>query len=142
MDKTISLIARVLLALIFVMAGVGKLGAGYAATQGYMVTMGVPGGLLPLVILLEIGAGLALIIGWQARWAAVALAAFCLMTAVIFHSHFGDQMQVMLFMKNLAISGGLMLLFVHGAGSLSLDHWLLQRQRGGPSAGLRGMGIE
>lgn len=142
MNKNINVTARVLLALIFIMAGVGKLGAGYAGTLGYMASMAVPGALLPLVILLEIGCGLALIIGWQTRWAAAALAVFTLATGVIFHSNFGDQMQMIMFMKNLAICGGLLLLYVHGAGSPSLDGYLSKRRGGGPSGDVRGMGIE
>ena len=128
MEKIMNVAGRVLLALIFVLAGVGKLGAGYAGTQGYMEAMGVPGMLLPLVILLEIGGGLALIIGWQTRWAAGALAAFTLVAAAIFHNNFADQIQMIMFLKNLAISGGLLLLVVYGAGGLSLDQHLAGRR--------------
>jgi putative oxidoreductase len=116
----VNLVGRILLAQIFLLAGLNKI-AGYAGTQGYMESMGVPGSLLPLVILLEVGGGLALIIGWQTRLAAYALAAFTLVAAVIFHSNLADQMQMIMFMKNLAIAGGLIILAVHGAGSLSLD---------------------
>ncbi len=98
-----------------------------------MEAMGVSGALLPLVILLEVGGGLALLVGWQTRWMAGALAGFSLTAAVIFHSNFADQMQMMLFMKNLAISGGLLLLVVHGAGRLSLDAWLDEKRRRGGS---------
>lgn len=120
MEKTSQLIARILLGHIFLLAGISKIG-GYEGTQGYMDAMGVPGMLLPLVILLEIGGGLAVIIGWQAKWASIALAGFTVATAVIFHSNFADQTQMILFMKNIAMSGGLMLLAVHGAGAYSLD---------------------
>jgi len=128
MEKTINVMGRVLLALIFILAGIGKLGSGYASTQGYMEAMGVPGAFLPLVIFLEIGGGLALIIGWQTRWAAGALAVFSLVAGVIFHNNFSDQMQMIMFLKNLAISGGLLLLVVHGAGSLSLDQRLMGKR--------------
>ena len=121
MNNAIILAARVLLAQIFLIAGFGKLGAGYAGTQGYMEAMGVPGMLLPLVIALEIGGGLALIAGFMTRWVALALAAFAVASAVLFHADFGDQMQTIMFMKNLAMAGGLLLLYVHGAGSLSVD---------------------
>jgi putative oxidoreductase len=127
MDKIMDVAGRILLALMFVLSGAGKLGAGYAATQGYMDAMGVPGMLLPLVILLEMGGGLALIIGWQTRWVAGALAVFTLIAAVIFHSNFADQMQMIMFMKNLAISGGLLLLVGHGAAGLSIDQYLTGR---------------
>lgn len=121
MEKSINLIGRVLLAQIFVMAGLSKI-TGYAGTQQYMEAMGVPGMLLPLVILLEIGGGLALLLGWQTRVTAVALAGFTVVAGVIFHSNFADQMQMILFMKNLAMAGGLLFVAAYGAGELSLDH--------------------
>ncbi len=120
MTSVISLVARLLMAFIFIMAGIGKIG-GYAGTQGYMESMGVPGMLLPLVILTELGGGLLIAFGWQTRWAAWALAGFSLLSGIIFHHHFADQMQMINFMKNLAMTGGFMLLAVHGPGSLSLD---------------------
>ena len=121
MEKVSQLVARVFLGHIFLLAGVSKI-TGYEGTQGYMDAMGVPGILLPLVILLEIAGGLAIIAGWKAKWASIALAAFTVIAAVIFHSNFADQMQMILFMKNIAITGGLMLLAVHGAGAYSLDN--------------------
>lgn len=121
MNNAIVLIARILLAHIFLLSGFGKLGAGYVGTQGYMVSMGVPGELLPLVIALEIGGGLALIAGFFTRWAALALAAFSIVGAVIFHRNFGDQMQMIMFMKNFVMVGGLLMLYVHGAGAYSVD---------------------
>lgn len=121
MQKFSTPIARVLLAHIFILAGFSKLGAGYAGTQGYMEAMGVPGTLLPLVILLEIGGGLAVLIGWQTRWISYALAAFTVISALIFHSNLAEQMQMIMFMKNLAIAGGFLLLAEHGAGAFSLD---------------------
>lgn len=113
-------VGRVLLALIFVFSGYSKIG-GYAGTQGYMEKFGVPGELLPLVILVELGGGILLIIGWQARIAAFALAGFCLLAALIFHTNFSDYVQYLFFMKNLAIAGGMLALVAHGAGPLSLD---------------------
>jgi len=120
MEKTGQLIARIFLAQIFLLSGIFKIG-GYAGTQGYMEAMGVPGMLLPLVIALEIGGGLALIAGWQTKWISLALAGFTLVAAVIFHNNLADQMQQIMFMKNIAITGGLLLLAIHGAGSYSLD---------------------
>jgi putative oxidoreductase len=120
MDKIVLVIARVLLAHIFLLAGISKISA-YAGTQGYMEHMGVPGILLPLVIALEIGGGLALIVGWKTRWVAYALAAFTGVAAIKFHANLADQMQMIMFMKNWSIVGGLLLLAVHGAGSFSLD---------------------
>jgi putative oxidoreductase len=121
MEKISQLAARVFLGHIFLLAGISKLSA-YEGTQGYMEAMGVPGMLLPLVILLEIGGGLSIIAGWQTKWTALALAGFSVVAAAIFHNNFGDQMQMILFMKNIAIAGGFLLLASHGAGAYSLDN--------------------
>ncbi|MDH2436164.1 DoxX family protein [Pokkaliibacter sp. MBI-7] len=121
MNAAINVVSRVLLASLFVIAGVGKLGAGYAGTQGYMESMGVPGFLLPLVILLEIGGGLALVAGFQTRWIALILAGFSIVTGFLFHFHPGDAMQMTNFLKNLSIAGGLLLLVQHGASYPSID---------------------
>lgn len=120
MEKIGQLVARVLLAQIFLLSGIFKVG-GYEGTQAYMEAMGVPGILLPLVIVIEIVGGLALVAGWQTKWVSLALAGFTLVAAVIFHNNLGDQMQMIMFMKNIAITGGLLLLAIHGAGSYSLD---------------------
>jgi putative oxidoreductase len=114
-------LGRVLLALIFVTSGFSKITA-YAGTQGYMEAMGVPGALLPLVIVLEILGGLAIILGWQTRLAAFGLAGFSLLSAILFHADFADQMQMIMFMKNVSIAGGFLLLVAHGAGAYSLDN--------------------
>jgi len=114
------LAGRVLMGLVFALAGWHKIG-GYAGTQGYMEAMGVPGGLLPLVIALELGAGIALIIGWQTRLAALALAGFTLAAGFLFHGNLADQMQSILFMKNLAMTGGLLVIAAVGAGAWSVD---------------------
>ena len=111
---------RVLMSIIFITAGISKIGA-YAGTQGYMESMGVPGGILPLVISLEVGAGLAVLLGWQTRVSAFLLAGFSVLSALVFHADFGDQMQSILFMKNLAMAGGLLMLVANGAGSWSID---------------------
>ncbi|MTI63958.1 DoxX family protein [Methylophaga sp.] len=117
-----SLTGRVLLSAIFISAGASKLGAGYAGTQGYMESMGISGALLPLVIATEILGGLAVLLGFKTRIAAFLLAAFTLLAAVFFHFDFADQMQSILFMKNLAIAGGLLILVTHGGGVLALDN--------------------
>ena len=123
MEKVAELAGRILLGHIFLLAGINKI-SGYEGTVGYMEAMGVPGILLPLVIVLEIAGGLALIIGYKARWAAIALAGFTVLAAVLFHADFSDQMQMILFMKNWAITGGLLLVYVYGAGELSMDRRL------------------
>jgi putative oxidoreductase len=123
MEKTLKYAnpaGRVLISAMFVMAGLTKIG-GYAGTQAYMESQGVSGMLLPLVILLETGGGLAVIVGWQTRIFAFLLAGFCLLAALVFHLDFGDQMQSILFMKNLGLAGGFLFLVANGAGALSLD---------------------
>jgi len=120
MERTLNVAGRVLLAHIFVLSGWTKIG-GYAATQGYMAAMGVPGAFLPLVIALELLGGIALIIGFKTRWAAIGLAAFSIVAAVIFHSNFTDPMQTISFMKNLAMAGGLLVLAQIGAAAPSVD---------------------
>jgi putative oxidoreductase len=111
---------RVLLATLFLVTGLGKIGA-YSATAGYMASVGVPGGLLPLVIATELLGAAVIIIGWRTRIAAFLLAGFTLLSALIFHNDFADQTQMIMFLKNLSIAGGFLLLVVHGAGRFSLD---------------------
>jgi putative oxidoreductase len=111
---------RVLLAVLFLLSGVGKLGA-YKATAAYMASAGVPGALLPAVIATELLGALAIILGWRTRVAAFLLAGFAILTALTFHNNLADQTQMIMFFKNLSIAGGFLLLVVHGAGPLSLD---------------------
>lgn len=120
MEKISQLVARLFLGQIFLLSGLFKIN-GFEGTQGYMEAMGVPGMLLPLVILLEVGGGLAIIAGWQAKLVSIILAVFTVVAAAIFHSNLSDQIQMIMFMKNFAIAGGLILLAVHGAGGYSLD---------------------
>lgn len=116
----VELLGRVLLSALFLIAGLGKIG-GYAATQGYMEAMGVPGALLPLVIALEVGGALAIIVGWRTRLTAFLLAGFSIVSALVFHNALGDQVQFVMFMKNFAIAGAFLLLVARGAGDWSLD---------------------
>lgn len=111
---------RSFLAAIFLISGLGKI-AGYAGTQAFMESAGVPGALLPLVIALEVAGALAVVLGWNTRIAALALAAFSLLAALLFHVNLQDKMQMILLLKNVAIAGGFLLLAVHGAGAWSLD---------------------
>ena len=119
-DATLAVIARVLMAYIFIVAGWGKLTA-YSATVGYMESMGVPSAMLPLTILVELGGGLALLFGFQARFAAFGLGIFSLITAFLFHGGVEDGIN---FMKNFAMAGGLFFLMLHGAGKFSVDHMI------------------
>jgi putative oxidoreductase len=115
-----SLSGRVMISAIFLVSGLTKITA-YAGTHSYMEAMGVPGGLLPLVIATEVLGGLAIVIGWQTRLAALALAGFSLVSALLFHFDLADQTQFILFMKNLAMAGGFLFLVANGAGDWSLD---------------------
>jgi putative oxidoreductase len=117
------LTGRILIALIFVTSGYGKIG-GYEATQAYMAATGVPGALLPVVIITELGGGLLIVFGLFTRYAAFALAGFSLLSGILFHGDSADPMQQILLMKNLAMAGGFLFLVVHGAGSFSLDRRL------------------
>lgn len=121
LQNSATLAGRILLASIFLAAGLGKLGAGYAGTQAYMASQGVPGALLPLVIALEIGGAALLIAGWWTRLSALALAGFTLVAAALFHANFAEPMQQILFLKNVAIAGGFLVLAAYGAGGWSLD---------------------
>lgn len=127
LQNTLSLAARVLLAVIFIKAGFGKIG-GFEGTVGYIGSKGLP---MPqvvavLTILVELGAGLALLFGFLSRWSALALAAFTLLAAFIFHAFWAvppeqASMQNIHFMKNLAIAGGLLAIAAYGAGGWSVD---------------------
>lgn len=122
-----ALLGRVLLALMFLLAGLSKF-AGLEGTAGYIASKGLP---LPQVLafataLLEVVAALMLIIGWRARWAALALAAFTALATLIFHNYWTlppDQqlVQQLMFMKNVSVIGGLLMVFAFGPGRLSLD---------------------
>lgn len=117
------LVARILMPILFITAGWGKI-TGYAGTQQYMEAMGVPGALLPLTILLEFGGGLAILFGFLTRTTALITALFTLLTAFLFHSNFAEGVNSIMFMKNLTISGGYLLLAVFGPGAISLDRVL------------------
>jgi putative oxidoreductase len=117
--KISGLLGRILISFIFLQSGINKIG-GYKATLGYMESKGVPGMLLPLVIFLEIAGAIAIIVGWKTRLFAFALAGFCILSALLFHMDFSNQVQTIMFMKNLAIAGGFLALFAHGPGDLSL----------------------
>jgi putative oxidoreductase len=118
--STSELFGRILLMSLFLLSGLGKIGA-YAATAGYMTSVGVPGALLPLVIATEALGSLAIILGWQTRIVSLLLAGFTLTTGVLFHSNFADQVQMIMFLKNLSIAGAFLMLAANGAGALSLD---------------------
>ncbi|KAA1186045.1 DoxX family protein [Photorhabdus heterorhabditis] len=115
------LVARILMPILFIVAGYGKLGDSYAGTQQYMSAMGVPGFLLPLTILLELGGGLAVLFGFLTRTTALFTFGFCILTAVLFHSNFTEGMNQTMFLKNLTVGGGYLLLAITGPGKFSID---------------------
>jgi putative oxidoreductase len=117
----LKLAGRVLLAVMFIQSGIGKI-FGYAGTAEHMTENGVPGILLPLVILTEAGGGLCVLLGLWTRYAAIALAGFCVLAALFFHSQPGDMMQMINFMKNITIAGGFLVLAGAGPGAYALDN--------------------
>jgi putative oxidoreductase len=115
-----ALVGRILIAALFVISGLSKIGS-YAATQGYMQSVGVPGALLPVVILLELGGGIAIILGLYTRLVALLLAGFSVLTGLLFHAGSPDPVQQIMFLKNVGLAGGFLLLLAYGAGRLSID---------------------
>lgn len=117
-------VGRLLIALIFIASGLGKIAAP-GATQGYIAAVGLPLPMLSylIAVLVELAGGILILIGYQVRLTGLVLAAFTLATAVIFHTNFADQNQMIHFLKNVAIAGGLLQVAAFGAGSFSLDGW-------------------
>ena len=120
MQNQLLLASRVLMSFIFIMASYGSVLAP-AGRAGYMASVGMPGFLAWRSAAFELGAALCVLVGFQTRYAAWGLAAFCVATAVLFHMKPDDMMQMIMFNKNLAIAGGFLALSVTGAGDLSLD---------------------
>ena len=121
------LVGRILLALMFVLAGFSKIG-GFAGTVGFMQSKGVPAAsaLAVLTIVLELGGGLALMFGWCTRWVALVMGLFTILVSFIFHNFWAmpEAMQMtnqLMFMKNISVAGGLFVLAAFGAGAISLD---------------------
>ncbi|WP_296063340.1 DoxX family protein [uncultured Amphritea sp.] len=121
-SATASLLARLGLAAIFIMAGLSKI-SGYEGTAGYMDSMGVPGALLPVVIAVEVLGGIAIVIGLFTRLTAAGLTVFTVASALLFHFNLADQTQYLMFWKNIAIAGGFLLLVANGPGAYSVDAW-------------------
>ena len=127
LHNPLTLIGRCLIAIMFLLAGISKIGA-FAGTSGYIASKGLP---MPdvvaaLTIAVEIGGALALILGVCTRWAALVLAGFTLLAGIIFHNYWSlpaaqQSMQQIMFMKNLAITGGLLTIAAWGAGAWSME---------------------
>src|SRR5258706_14276812 len=125
LQKYSELGGRILLSVLFLLSGLSKIGA-YTRTAAYMSALGVPAALLPVVIATEVLGALSIIVGWKTRVTAFLLAGYALLTALVFHTNLGDQIQMIRFLRNLAIAGGFLLLVAHGAGDLSLDRHFAQ----------------
>ena len=120
--RYIPLLGRVLIAAIYLLSGFGKLTAP-AATAGYIASAGLPLPMLGVIIAIgvELGGGILLVLGYQTRLVALVMAIFTVATAVFFHNNFADQNMMIHFLKNIAMTGGLLQVVAFGAGSLSLD---------------------
>ena len=121
--QILELTGRIFLSFIFLLAGIGKI-FNYEGTIDYMENFGVPGYLLTPAIILEILFPLLIIIGYKTKISAIVLSTFSILLAVIFHNDFSNQMELMSFLKNLAIAGGFLIIFVIGPGKYSIDQRL------------------
>ena len=118
--QIIELIGRIFISLVFLIAGFGKIFS-YENTIDYVESFGVPGYLLIPAIIVEILFPLLVIIGYKTKFSALILALFSLLLALVFHTDFSNQMQLISFLKNLALSGGFLIVFINGAGKFSID---------------------
>ena len=119
-NSSVLLVARCLVAGLFLWSGVGQV-QGYDETAAFMIHSGVMSNLLPIAVFIEMAGGILLIAGYRMRLTALVLASFCVLTALLFHANFFDHQQMFHFLKNCAIAGGLLSLYVAGPGKLSLD---------------------
>ena len=119
----IEFLGRIFLSAIFLINGVGTI-FHYEDTIQYMENFNVPGNLIIPAIIVEILFPILLIIGYQTRFSALVLSLFTLILAVIFHTNFSDQIQLISFLKNIAIAGGFLIILVNGAGKYSVDNKL------------------
>ena len=121
MANIADLIGRILISALFLLNGIFKI-SNYDGTIGWMESFGMPGILLIPAIILEIAGPVLIIIGYKTKLAAGLLSLFCIATAFMFHNDFGNQMQLTSFLKNIALAGGFLILFVNGAKGFSLDN--------------------
>jgi putative oxidoreductase len=119
-NSSVLLVARCLIAGLFLWSGIGQV-RGYDETVSFMIHSGVMANLLPIAVFVEIAGGILLIVGYRLRFTAIALASFSVMTALLFHANFLDHAQMFHFLKNCAIAGGLLSLYVTGPGRISFD---------------------
>ena len=136
-ENSVLLVARFLLASLFMWSGIGQM-QGYDETAIFLTRHGVIGGLLPVAIFIEMAGALLIIAGYRTRWTCLVLAGFCVVTALLFHANFGDRAQMFHFLKNAAIAGGLLALYVSGPGRVSLDGMTAPRDEEEKSLPFRG----
>ena len=120
MSNILDLVARILISALFLLNGVFKI-SNYDGTIGWMESFGIPGILIVPAIILELVGPILIILGYKAKIAAGILSLFCIATAFIFHNDFSDQMQLGSFLKNIALAGGFLFIFINGTKDLSLD---------------------
>ena len=120
MTNILDLVARILISALFLLNGIFKT-SNYDGTVGWMEGFGIPGILIIPAIILEIVGPILIILGYRAKIAAGLLGLFCIATAVIFHNDFSDQMQLGSFLKNIALAGGFLFIFINGTKDFSLD---------------------
>ena len=123
MTNILDLVGRVFISLVFLLSGINKIG-NYEGSVGWMETFGMPGIFLIPAIILEIVAPILIIIGYKVKIAAALLSVFCIVTALIFHTDFSNQMQFVSFMKNIALAGGFLFLVINGTKDFSLERKL------------------
>ena len=119
-DSSVLLVSRCLVAALFLWSGIGQV-AGYDETAIFMTRHGLMGNLLPVAVFIELAGAILLIVGYRMRLTCLALAGFCVVTALLFHANFADKAQLFHFLKNAAIAGGLLALYVSGPGRMSFD---------------------
>jgi len=120
MTNILDLVGRIFISLIFLLSGFSKIG-NYEGTVGWMESLGMPGFFLIPAILLEIVTPIFIIVGYKVKISAALLSLFCIATAIIFHTDFINQMELISFMKNIGLAGGFLFLVVNGAKDFSLD---------------------
>ena len=120
MANILDLLGRIFISLLFLINGIFKIN-NYSGTTDWMESFGLPGMLLVPAIILEIVGPILIILGYQTRVAAALLSLFCIVTAIIFHNDFANQMQLISFLKNIGLAGGFLLLTANGAKDFSLD---------------------
>ncbi len=123
MTNILDLVGRVFISLVFLLSGINKIG-NYEGSVGWMESFGMPGIFLIPAIILEIVAPILIIIGYKVKIAAALLSVFCIVTALIFHTDFSNQMQFVSFMKNIALAGGFLFLVINGTKNFSLERKL------------------